>query len=53
MLTKIKKELSVKETLIQKAKKTELKINPNMDYDSISELITEKLINKIKENLCQ
>jgi hypothetical protein len=52
MLNKLKKDLSVKETLVQKAKKTELRINPNMDYDSISDLITEKLINKIKENVC-
>jgi len=52
MFTKLKKDLSIKETLIQKSNKTELKINPNMDYDSISELIIQKLINKIKENVC-
>ncbi len=52
MLTKLKKEISEKETLIQKGKKTELKINLTMDYDSISDLITEKLMNKIKENVC-
>ncbi len=52
MLTKLKKELTVKETLIRKEKKVELKINTKMDYNSISDLITEKLIVKIKENVC-
>lgn len=52
MLTKLKKELTVKETLIRRENKTELKINSKMDYDSISDLITEKLIRKIKETVC-
>lgn len=52
MLTKLKKELTIKETLIRQENKTELKINSKMDYDSISDLITEKLIRKIKETVC-
>jgi len=51
MLTKLKKETSFKETLFQKEKKSELKINPSMDYERISDLITEKLMTKIKENV--
>ena len=52
MLTKLKKELDAKEKLVLKGKKSELKINTKMDYDSISDLITEKLIIKVKENVC-
>lgn len=52
VLSKLKKELSNKEMLIKEDKKSELKINAKMDYDSISDLISEKLLLKIKENVC-
>lgn len=49
MLTKLKKELTIKETLIKKEKKSELKIDTSMDYETISEIITEKLMDKVKK----
>lgn len=52
MLTKLKKEFTIKETLIIKEKKTELKIKTSMDYDTISDIIAEKLIDKVKKNVC-
>lgn len=52
MLTKLKKELTIKETLIVKEKKSELKIKTSMDYDTISDIITKKLMDKIKKNVC-
>lgn len=52
MLSKLRKDLSIKEIMIKKRKATELQINPTMDYESISNLITKKLIIKIKENIC-
>ncbi len=52
MLSKLKKNLSIKETLVKKDKKTELKIDTSMDYNTISDIITEKLMAKIKESVC-
>lgn len=52
MLTKLKKDLTIKEALVRKEKKAELKINTSMDYNTISDIITEKLMDKIKENVC-
>lgn len=52
MLAKLKKELTIKDRLVKQEKRSELKIKSQMDYDSISELIAEKLLNKIKENVC-
>jgi hypothetical protein len=52
MLSKLRKELNAKEKLVSKERKSELRINTKMDYDSISDLITEKLIVKVKENVC-
>lgn len=52
MLTKLKKELTTKETLIKKEKKTELKIETSMDYETISDIITERLMVKVKKNVC-
>lgn len=52
MLTKLKKELTIKETLIKKGKKSELKIDTSMDYETISDIITEKLMEKVKKNVC-
>lgn len=52
MLAQLKKDLSTKETMIKKQKAVELKIKPTMDNESISNLITNKLIIKIKEKIC-
>lgn len=52
MLAKLKRELSTKEALIKKEKKAELKIKTSMDYETISDIITEKLMEEVKKNVC-
>ena len=52
MLTKLKREITVKEGFRKRQNKTELKIHSTMDENAISDLITSKLMEKIKTKFC-
>lgn len=51
MLKELKKQQTTKEILSKKINQRNLKINPQMDSESISEFISNKLIEEMKKTL--
>ena len=52
MLSKLKKEKSSKKLFMIKGQKVDLRINSNMNSELIAEIISDKLLKKIKDNVC-
>jgi hypothetical protein len=51
MLQEIKKQQTMKELLSKSQNQRNLKINVQMDTESISEFISDKMIEKVKKTL--